>query len=71
MSPQQLRNQRKEYDRLYRSVNYCATYGNGVRKCESRIVVPADVRREEFHTPCLLCGAARACRHRGVSEMAA
>jgi hypothetical protein len=49
--------QRALYHRLYKAP---ARVGSSGRP----IIVPDDIRREQFHEPCFLCGSARECAHR-------
>lgn len=58
MTEQERRARKREYERNYAGV------ASGIRKQESRIVVPEDVEVRQMSAPCFMCESSGLCRHR-------
>jgi len=58
MTEQERRARKREYERNYAGV------ASGVRKYDSRMVVPENVEVRAINAPCWQCEARGPCRHR-------
>jgi hypothetical protein len=59
MTTESLESRRRRYDRDSK-----ATINRSAISYISRIDIPEDVERREFHAPCFRCGDRGECRHR-------